>query len=153
MLTLKADRMSSPGLGFVFRMISLCLLVCSTVAGRPEHSIRNPRGQRFHHSHSRIYANKNNLYSSIERYEERHRDAITNPKSKARYIITYETDGGALGNSFPGILSAFFLALLTNRVLLLEDFRALTYLKLSDMDLSYSEQVRNHLGNSSTFLA
>lgn len=81
------------------------------------------------------------LRSLVNRYRERHRKATSSPTSGARYIVTYEFDNGALGNSYPGILSAFFLALLTNRTLLIDDGNALSHLEHDDVDFRYSEQV------------
>lgn len=99
-------------------------------------------------SHRRLSGNRpllsfnTKLKILFNKYKERHVRATSSPESGARYIVTYEFDNGALGNSYPGIISAFFLALLTNRTLLLEDGNALSHLEHDDIDFRYSEQVR-----------
>eukprot|EP00884_Botryococcus_braunii_P020938 jgi/Botrbrau1/7528/Bobra.0019s0016.1 len=79
------------------------------------------------------------LSSLIKSYEERHRLATSNPSSGARYIITYEERGG-MGNTIPGLVTAFFLSLVTNRTLLLERYNYLVHIDHGDLDFRYSEQ-------------
>lgn len=75
-------------------------------------------------------------------YKERHKEATTNPKSESRFIISGEAEG-VLGNSYPGIISALFLALMTERVLLVKAGTAMQYLDHGELDFRYEEQVHS----------
>jgi hypothetical protein len=84
---------------------------------------------------------ESHLTGLVKEYQERHRLATSFPTTGARYIITHDEADGGVGNTMPGIVSAFFLALVTNRVLLIERCSCFSYLDHGDIDFKYKEQV------------
>lgn len=88
-----------------------------------------------------ILGNSSPLDNLLSAYKDRHKDAITNPSSGARFVVVDEVGGGTLGNSFPGIVSAFFVALMTNRTLFVTTDLAMRYLDHGDIDFRFQEQV------------
>lgn len=81
------------------------------------------------------------LSKLLEKYQHWHELATSTPSSGARYIIALEASSG-MGNTIPGVVSAFFLALVTNRTLLLERYNYFLYIDHGKLDFRYSEQVR-----------
>jgi hypothetical protein len=80
------------------------------------------------------------LLELVEGYQQRHRRATSDPASGVRYIISTDSYGG-VGNTLPGLVSAFFLALVTNRTLLVESLEYLLFFDHKGIDMSYESQV------------
>jgi hypothetical protein len=94
------------------------------------------------HPDAPLLSYNSHLLELFKEYQKRHRLTTSSPASGARYVITHEAPGG-MGNTVPGIVSAFFLALVLNRTLLVECYNYLSYLDHGGIDFRYAEQVRS----------
>lgn len=78
----------------------------------------------------------------IKDYKARHLAVTSKLVEDAKYVTTYESvRHSGLGNTLPGLVSAFFLALALNRTLLLDTPVMLQQLDTGPLDFSYANQV------------